>query len=124
MDKVDLDRQIKDAVGAHGCWKLQLKEAVATGKLPWSAEQISQDDQCTFGRWLVKLRQDPEIGDSPYFQAVAQAHSRFHQAAGHIATCVEKNRRDAAAELLSSGDFQKIADRLGKAIIDWRKSLH
>lgn len=123
MDKEDLDRQIKEAVGAHGCWKLQLKEAVAVGRLPWPAEQISRDDQCTFGKWLLALGEDPEIGETRHFQAVTEAHSRFHQAAGYIATCVEKNRPDAAAELLNSGDFQKIADQLGKAIIDWRKSL-
>lgn len=118
-----LEQQIKEAMGAHGCWKQQLKEAVSQGRLRDRAEDIARDDRCSFGKWLHDLRADPEISKSPEYAAVVAAHARFHKAAGHVAKCVENDLRDNASELLNGPDFQKISAALGKAMIEWRESL-
>lgn len=123
MSMEGLDKQIKDAMGAHGCWKQQLKDAVAHGRLRDPAEHISRDDLCNFGKWLQDLQADPETSSSPEYAAVVAAHARFHKAAGHVAKCVENGLGDTASELLNGPDFQKISASLGKAMIDWRKSL-
>ncbi|MEL0437813.1 CZB domain-containing protein [Phycobacter sp. K97] len=118
-----LERQIKEAMGAHGCWKHRLQEAVSFGRLRDSAEDIARDDRCRFGKWLRDLQDDPEIRTSPEYTAVVAAHARFHEAAGHVAKCLENDRRDAASVLLNGADFQKISAALGKAMIEWRNSL-
>ncbi len=119
----DLDRQIREAMGAHGCWKLQLAESVSSGRLRSPSAHIARDDHCTFGKWLRTLAADPQLSRSAAFQSVVAAHARFHQAAGHIAKCVETDRVEKAAELLNGADFRLISDQLGKAMIDWRQSL-
>lgn len=118
-----LAEQIAAAMGAHGCWKLQLKEAVARGMLHCKSDDIARDDMCTFGKWLGDLTAEPEIAGSPEFKNVVLAHRRFHKAAGQIAKCLEARKAEHARTLVNSAEFQLISDQLGKAMIDWRKSL-
>lgn len=119
----DLAQQIKQAMGSHGCWKLQLSEAVAKGRLSSSSLVISRDDLCTFGKWLRQLSQDPVVANAAEYRLVVEAHARFHKAAGQIARCVENGEVEAAAALLNGSDFQKISDRLTSTMADWRQSL-
>ncbi len=118
-----LDKQITEAMGAHGCWKQKLKEAVSRGYLRDPAEDIGREDLCNFGKWLKELSKVPEIASTSEFGAVVAAHARFHQAAGHVAKCVEKDLVDKASDLLDGQDFHRISAALGKAMIEWRKSL-
>ncbi|MGI3167094.1 CZB domain-containing protein [Pseudooceanicola sp. 200-1SW] len=123
MDKLVLDRQIKDAVAAHGAWKSKLNQAVQTGVLPKPARDIAVDDQCAFGKWLHGLRGDSTVSGSAEYGAVVRAHAAFHQLAGAIAAKVETGARDAAEDELSGPRFAQSSAELERAMNRWRLSI-
>jgi len=123
MDKATLERQIGDAIGAHGSWKLKLRRAVATGELPKRASDISCDDQCSFGKWLHGMGKDGPEGAGTYFKSVVEAHAAFHREAGRIARLVETGKRKEAETALDGPAYVTATTTLTRTMNAWRDSV-
>ncbi len=123
MDKAELENQITQAIRAHGEWKLKLGSAVRTGVLPKPARDIACDDQCGFGKWLYRIKADPEIARSTGFQNVLSTHAAFHREAGRIAGLVEQGEKEAAQRALDAGDFKLLSANLANNMGVWKASV-
>lgn len=122
MMKID-QRQIDDAIGAHGQWKARLKNVIATGQLDVPLERIALAGQCALGQWL----QEGAMGDAPSAmdcRNVLDLHGEFHRVAAKVATLALDGRRsDAQAMLAPTGEFTLISNRLGHAMAAWRATI-
>ncbi len=118
-----LERQIQEALGAHGAMKQRLRAAVQNGNLPRPAFMISTDHGCKFGKWLFHLKSDDSIARSPHYKAVVTAHAGFHKAAGRIARLVEDGQSDRAAEMLNALGYRQAASKLMTELMAWRRNI-
>lgn len=123
IDKTLLERQIQEAMGAHGAMKQRLRAAVHNGNLPRPARTISADHGCKFGHWLFHLKSDDSIARSPHYKAVVNAHAGFHKAAGRIARLVEDGQFDRAAEMLNALGYRQATSKLMSELMAWRRNI-
>lgn len=113
---------IRDALGAHGAWKLRLKTAVLTGRGDITAAQAACDDRCAFGRWL----HGPDLGEGlkrtkPY-QVVRRLHAEFHHSAGAVLAAAERGDNTTAESILA-GEFDARSEVLKRALTKWLGEL-
>lgn len=119
MTHEDLVRTVTEAVRAHQGWPDRLKRAVAEGVLPIPAHDIACEDQCGFGRWLLRLRTDPEIDRMAVFQDVIKTHALLHAEAGRIAKFVETGNPQQADAALEAASLAQAAAAFAEAGADW-----
>ncbi|WP_370628834.1 CZB domain-containing protein [Celeribacter sp. PS-C1] len=117
------DAQIRDAICAHAAWKRTLLNGIERGQLEKSAEEISCNDQCAFGKWLGGLTPKPSDQTTQKFEMIENLHTRFHQAAGKIALEVEKGNREAAKALFEAPQFRRMTNSLILNLNDWREDF-
>lgn len=113
---------IRDAMGAHGAWKLRLKTAVVTGRGDITAEQARCDDRCAFGRWLHGPGLDAGLKRSTPYQVVRRLHAEFHDCAGAVLGAAEQGD-SATAEAILAGDFEARSEALKRALTKWLGEL-
>ena len=112
--------QIRQAIGAHGAWKLKLRTAANTGRADFSPDDIARDDQCAFGQWLRQI--EPQAASDPHYAAIRERHRRFHQAAGQVAVLIKDGQKDAALAALGDGSaFTMESTQLTNALTDWKR---
>lgn len=109
---------IREAIGAHGAWKLRLKTAVATGRGEISAETARCDDRCAFGQWLRSDRIDAATREGKPYRVIRRLHAEFHAAAGEVLAAVERGDSDAAHAVLE-GPFSDRTATLKTALTKW-----
>lgn len=122
MDRQTLHSQIDEALQAHTIWKTKLRGAVKTGRLPKPARDIACDDQCGFGKWLIRLKSDPDVTGKEGYRLVAEAHTAFHRVAGDVASKVEAGQADAASALLEGPAFQNATSTLRDRLVSWKRT--
>lgn len=118
LDLEHIDR----AIGAHGSWKLRLREAVQTGKTEWQVETVRRDDACVFGKWLAKLPANVRATDEG--KQVAAYHTHFHRlVAGILEQVMAGQRQEAAKEIGAGSEFASLSSQLMQAMMEWKDSL-
>ncbi|MEI7893783.1 MAG: CZB domain-containing protein [Myxococcales bacterium] len=123
METSETKRQIRKAIEAHGLWKLQLLDAVLTGKNDLTPESVIRDDACVFGQWLLAPSLPPQLVMSHQYEVVRYLHARFHfEAAKVLATAMVG--ADMASELLSPlSRYTRASSELRRSMMKWEKSL-
>jgi len=109
---------IREAIGAHGTWKLRLKTAVLTGRGELSAREARCDDRCAFGRWLHSDQIDDATRQGKPYRVIRRLHAEFHDAAGQVLAATEQGDSEAAAAILQ-GPFTERSDTLKVALTKW-----
>ena len=89
------------AMAAHADWKVNLRVALET-QVPVDADRARSDCVCALGRWLHGDARSRWGADANYLQCVA-AHREFHEAAGEVATAINRRAFDQAGRMLESG---------------------
>ena len=54
--------QIDKAIGAHGTWKVKLRQNI-DGTLALVPAEVGVDNRCEFGKWLYSLAGTPAATD-------------------------------------------------------------
>jgi len=122
MTKEAIIEEIHTAIGAHGKWKFRLKIAINTGTTDVSPDQVSCDDQCSFGKWLYGPTIEPEVAKGMPYIVVKRLHGEFHQIAGDVMVKAITGRTDEARTLLD-GEFTIKSQNLTKALTKWKREL-
>ncbi len=122
MNAERMEQELRDALGAHGVWKLKLRTAVNTGKSDTDPATAARDDCCAFGQWLFGPTIDDETRQSKPYEVITRLHREFHVTAGRVLDLAVKGNRDKANELLNS-EFSKRSTKLTMAIAKWRNEL-
>lgn len=118
---MNLEEQIKAAIGAHGMWKARLGMAIDTKSSRFSPATVRLDDQCDFGKWLRSVL-DPSIKNSASYHTCTDLHRQFHQMAANVLEMALAGRKDAAKQAMGVGsDFGRVSASLTKAMIDWAR---
>lgn len=118
LDKAEIAAAIREAIGAHGQWKLKLKMAVRTGTTDITPQIAGCDDACTFGKWLYDGIRDPEIRSGMPFKVVRRLHGEFHATAGEVLRLAVSGQDAKAGEVLES-EFTQRSDKLRSALMKW-----
>ena len=118
LDRSAIAAAIRDAIGAHGQWKLKLKVAVRTGSSDISPQVASCDDACRFGKWLYDEVRDPGIRSGMPYQVVRRLHGEFHATAGEVLQLAVSGQAPKAETLLD-GEFSQRSDKLRSALMKW-----
>ncbi|MBX7193113.1 MAG: CZB domain-containing protein [Sandaracinaceae bacterium] len=99
-----LTESVDKAIAAHGMWKVKFKQMVA-GEAKIDAALTRRCDACEFGKWLGAEGKS-SLGAS--YDAVYQAHQRFHTVAADVVEAHNRGQSDAVtAALHHSGEFAK-----------------
>jgi len=115
--------EIGKAINAHESWKHKLRDAIASGQSESTAEKVSMDDNCGFGKWLHQ-RVGPEVKSSTHYQKVLGMHAQFHKAAGKILALALKGQKNEATQLMGiSSEFTKCSSSLIRMLDDWQQDL-
>ncbi len=115
-------RELDDAIGAHGRWKTNLKNAIATGKIETSIETIRVDNQCTFGKWLYGGTLTPKDKASSHYGIVKNLHAEFHKTAACVAELAVTGKKAEAEKMMAlGGEFASISSKLTRAMMDWKE---
>ena len=111
-------KEIAKAIGTHGMWKQQLKQAVETGKSELRVETVRSGNECEFGRWLQSL--PAGIQQSEHWKKVQKSHAEFHiEAARVLGLALSGRKGDAEKALDSNGRFSDLSSNLTKAMMSW-----
>ncbi len=118
LDPVHIDK----AIGAHGTWKLRLKEAILAGSSALSAEVVRRDDACEFGKWFHALPQAER--STVEGRTVQSLHAEFHKiVASILELALAAKKREAEKELENGSKFAELSASLTRAMMTWKDSL-
>ncbi len=115
-----IKEEVQKAMGAHGLWKVRLKDAINTGKSEFTATTVCQDNQCAFGQWLYGL--NPSVKNLKRWQCVKQAHADFHREAGRVLELALAGKKDAANAIMTgpTSSFEKASTKLVMELVSWK----
>ena len=117
---MSLHEQIKSAIGAHGLWKVRLKQAIDSGGNGLSVNVVRDDHKCAFGTWLHGSNFQPGVTQSENYRSCVELHRRFHCAAADVLSLVIAGKKqDATAALGARGEFSRISAELTNAMMSW-----
>lgn len=122
MDTETTAAAIREAIRAHGAWKLQFRKAARTGNLPAPVQTIAADDQCAFGQLLQALA--PQFENDADYRTIRAMHADFHANAGKLAQhIVAGDTERVSFELCEGGAFERRSLALSARLADWRIKL-
>ncbi|MFI5369818.1 MAG: methyl-accepting chemotaxis protein, partial [Spirochaetia bacterium] len=114
--------QIGMAIGAHGTWKLRLKEAIHTGRSQMEVATVRVDDKCAFGKWLYGLPEAARKSETAV--KVRTLHAEFHEVVGHIMEMALAGKRaEAEKEMQRGSRFASLSNELTRIMMEWKDSL-
>lgn len=115
-------KEINDAIGAHGAWKLKLRTAISVGKSDIEPATVRCDDRCAFGRWLYGPTIDGHTRSGKPYQVIHRLHAEFHQTAATVLESALAGRKAQATEILD-GEFKERSEKLVRALTKWKGEL-
>lgn len=117
---MNIQEEIRKAIGAHGMWKQNLRSAIDSGKSEHSTATVCQDNQCAFGKWLYSV--DATIKSSSRWQCVKTAHAEFHREAARVLDlALAGKKKEADDGLAFTSNFGNASAKLTKEMMEWMK---
>jgi hypothetical protein len=112
--------QIDKAIGAHGAWKVKLRQNI-DGTLSLVPAEVSVDNRCEFGKWLYSLT-GAQTSD-PHYKEVLALHKDFHKTAGKVVTKVMKGDKvGAEASIGLNGTYASASSKLTAKMMEWKRA--
>ena len=110
-------QQINLAIGAHGQWKIRLRQAIEQGHCEQTVDEVQCDDHCVFGKWLYALPESQQGGD---WQRVREFHATFHREAATVLALALGGKKAEAEQALGAGSkYSQASLLLTTAMLDW-----
>lgn len=122
MQNQSIVRQINDAIGAHGAWKMRLRSAIRTRSSDITSMTASCDNQCAFGKWLYGPEVDAATRTGVPYGVIRRLHADFHRTAGSVLFLVERGKVEEAEAKMSS-EFVARSEKLVRALNKWKGEL-
>lgn len=118
MDAQELERGIRDAIGAHGAWKMKLTTAIKYGHSDKDPDQVRDCTACDFGKWMDGPAFDAHVKGGKPYQVVSRLHKEFHEAAANVLQHAVGGDKDGAEKLMES-EFKQRSETLKRALMKW-----
>lgn len=117
---MNITEQIEKAIGAHGSWKVKLRQSI-DGTLELNPFEVAMDNRCEFGKWLYSLAGTAAASD-PHYKAVLELHRVFHKVAGGVVTKVKAGDKASAESSIGLlGDYTKASNELTAKMMEWKR---
>ena len=101
-----MNQEIDEAISTHIKWGLSLKDAINSEIVNVSADDISRDDICTFGKWLYSDAIPLAAKSLNEYQQVVNVHKRFHNCAATILSlALLGNFEEASMRMADNSDY-------------------
>ena len=118
---MSLKNEISAAIGAHGLWKVRLKDAIVKGSSEFQPSVVGRDDQCAFGKWLHGVS-DQQVKSSPGYKKCVDLHREFHaQAAKVLDLALAHKQKEAEGAISASSHFARVSAELTSAMLEWNQ---
>ena len=114
--------EIREAIHAHGTWKLRLSTAIATGMSDTDPHTVRCDNLCAFGQWLYGPSIDSATRIGKPYQVIKRLHAEFHDTASRVLHLALAGKKQEARSLMD-GEYAQRSDKLIRALAKWRKEL-
>jgi hypothetical protein len=122
MTQDEIERQILDAIDAHGAWKTRLRRAARDGAADFDAAELARDDTCAFGQWLCSIERGTVAPGR--IERIKKMHRAFHAEAGRVAALIQGGRMPEAREAFDIGSpFMERSATLIDELSVWRVGL-
>jgi Chemoreceptor zinc-binding domain len=106
---------IDAALTAHVAWKQQFNQFM-TGALDLDPQQVEQNNNCVFGKWLE--REGLHHLPAQDYACICQLHTQFHWVAAAIVRLKKEGyTEEAQAHLRIGGDFPNVSAQLSRYLI-------
>ena len=110
-----------DVIAKHIQWKMTLRQYLnGTKKLEVSEADLSRDDMCALGKWILadgkKYAQDDD------FKSLVSLHKAFHQAAGKVVNLSQSNKK-AASDFLDGSEYTQASSKVISALAKLRDKV-
>ena len=113
--------QIDKAIGAHGAWKVKLRQNI-DGTLSLVPAEVGLDNRCEFGKWLYSLAGSP-VANDPYYKDILELHKAFHKIAATVVTKVQAgDKTGAESSIRLKGDYTVASAKLTAKMMEWKKT--
>lgn len=117
----NISEQIDKAIGAHGAWKVKLRQNI-DGTLALVPAEVGVDNRCEFGKWLYSLAATATASD-PHYKEVLELHKAFHKVAATVVTKVQAGDKAAAETSIGlKGDYTSASAKLTAKMVEWKKT--
>lgn len=112
--------QIDKAIGAHGAWKVKLRQNI-DGTLALNPTEVALDNRCDFGKWLYSIT-GSQAAD-PHYKDVLALHNAFHKAAAAVVTKMQKgDKAGAEASVGLNGEYATASSKLTSKMMEWKRA--
>ncbi|MDT8446625.1 MAG: CZB domain-containing protein [bacterium] len=116
----DLSEEIKQAIGAHGQWKMRLLDAIETGQSEWTPEKVRPNCNCAFGKWLESFN---ETEKTTHYRTVYGLHTDFHvEAARILELALNQLTEEARIAVQSNSTYSDLTQSLVLAMTTWMRA--
>lgn len=113
--------QIDKAIGAHGAWKVKLRQNI-DGTLALVPAEVGVDNRCEFGKWLYSLAGTPVAAD-PHYKEILDLHKAFHKIAATVVTKVQAGDKAGAETSIGlKGDYTVASAKLTAKMVEWKRT--
>jgi hypothetical protein len=118
MDK----KEITSAIGAHGLWKMRLRQAIDTGVSAYEAHLVNLPTICDFGKWFYSLAPPNRL--TPTAKKIEQLHESFHHEAALILRYATSGNKKLAEKYFEPNEkFQRVSQELVTTLMHWVKDI-
>ncbi len=113
--------QIDKAIGAHGAWKVKLRQNI-DGTLTLVPAEVGVDNRCEFGKWLYSLA-GTSVSTDPHYKEILELHKAFHKVAATVVTKVQAGDKAGAETSIGlKGDYTAASAKLTAKMVEWKKT--
>lgn len=115
----------KDAIAAHGKWKVTLKNYLESPDGSLKPDDICKDNKCALGLWIYG-ESKTLCADNPDHELLRLAHARFHRATADVVRAVNQGSAKSAEQMISpesefgrsTSDVIALLEKFDKIYID------
>lgn len=122
MSNASMIKEITNAIGAHGAWKMRLRTAISLGTSEMQPGHVRCDDRCDFGKWIHGSSIDVQTRAGKPYEVVTRLHREFHHTAANVLEHA-LNKNKAQAEHIMQNEFTERSEKLVRALTKWKGEL-
>jgi len=120
---MDTQDEIMKAISAHSKWKYTLRKVIETGGCESTPERVSQDCNCSLGKWLHH-RVDEDLRFGTLYTEIVDYHAQFHIEAGEILElALTRDPAVAGLRIERGSKFAKLSAELIKRLSQWQDEI-
>ncbi|MEI7610065.1 MAG: CZB domain-containing protein [Rhodospirillaceae bacterium] len=116
--------EIEEAIRTHRAWSRRLRVAIETSEFGQSVEDVLNDRNCEFGKWLYG-DSISEVTKRQYgYHNILSHHSTFHRYAATVLSLALAGKKDEALKCMdANSEYELASTLLIHSLLAWHGDL-